>query len=68
MQLSELVARDARSYVELVVRLCEDDVYRSQIVKAIVQNRAVLWRDLAPVRALENFLCEVALPNGSLSN
>ena len=59
MELHELVAADARGYVDLAVRLCEDAPYRASIARRIAERQVTLWRDVTPVRALEDFLCAV---------
>jgi len=54
--LTELVARDEEAYVALAVRLCRDAGYRAQLAQRIADARSVLFDDLAPIRALEEFL------------
>ncbi len=56
MEIPELVAGNADQYIETVVRLCQDGAYRRDVVGRIVAQRPVLFRDLAPVQALEAFL------------
>jgi predicted O-linked N-acetylglucosamine transferase (SPINDLY family) len=56
MGLSELVARTEDEYVRLVVKLARDEGYRLQIRERIAELRGSLFGDLAPVRALEEFL------------
>ncbi len=57
--LDELVHGDADSYVESAVQLATDPSYRDRITTALVGNRSVLYRDTAPIRALENYLNEL---------
>ncbi len=60
MGMDELVARDARSYVDLAVRLGDDFAHRADVRGRIAARRNVLFGDLAPVRALEGFLAGLA--------
>jgi predicted O-linked N-acetylglucosamine transferase (SPINDLY family) len=59
MGLPELVAKTDEEYVELAVRLGKDADYRSHIRERILASRGVLFNDLTPVRALEEFLTKV---------
>jgi protein O-GlcNAc transferase len=52
MGLSELVAGSEEAYVDLAERITENDTYRARIDDA----RNILYRDRAPIRALEEFL------------
>ena len=56
--LDELVARSENEYIELAVRLSQDSGFREQMRNRIEQNRAVLFEDESPIRALEDFLIE----------
>jgi predicted O-linked N-acetylglucosamine transferase (SPINDLY family) len=56
MGLPELVAQSEEAYVELAVRLARDTEYREHIRSGIVASRHVLFEDMAPIRALEDFL------------
>jgi predicted O-linked N-acetylglucosamine transferase (SPINDLY family) len=56
MGLPELVAQSQEAYVELAVRLARDAEYREHIRGRIVASRHVLFEDMAPIRALEDFL------------
>jgi protein O-GlcNAc transferase len=56
MGLPELVAQSEEAYVELAVRLARDAEYREHIRSRIVASRHVLFEDMAPIRALEDFL------------
>jgi predicted O-linked N-acetylglucosamine transferase (SPINDLY family) len=60
--LGELVAASAEAYVALAVKLATDSGYREQIRARIEANRHILYDDLAPVRALEEFLVRVRRP------
>jgi predicted O-linked N-acetylglucosamine transferase (SPINDLY family) len=56
MGLSELVAQDEDQYVALAARLVRDRDYREEMRRRIEANRHLLFEDVAPVRALEDFL------------
>jgi len=58
--LPELVAASEEDYIALGVRLAEDAGYRQSIRERIEASRHVLFEDLAPIRALEEFLTGVA--------
>lgn len=60
MGLPELATESDADYIALAVRLGRDATYRAHIREQMVARRAVLFNDLAPVRALESFLAEVA--------
>jgi predicted O-linked N-acetylglucosamine transferase (SPINDLY family) len=60
MGLFELVAGSEEEYIALAVRLIEDGEYREHIRRRIEAERHVLLEDMAPIRALENFLAKVA--------
>jgi predicted O-linked N-acetylglucosamine transferase (SPINDLY family) len=47
-------------YISLAVKLIRDGEYRERTRKRIEAERHVLFEDIAPIRALENFLAEVA--------
>jgi predicted O-linked N-acetylglucosamine transferase (SPINDLY family) len=54
--LRELIAATEEDYVDLAVRLVRDRGYREALRRRIESGRHVLYRDAAPVRALEDFL------------
>ena len=58
--LQELVAESEQEYVQLVVRLNEDNAYRGRIRGLVEARRPVLFEDPAPIRGLEAFLSKVA--------
>jgi len=60
MVLQELVAGSEEEYISLAVELIRDGEYREHARKRIEAERHVLFEDMAPIRALENFLAEVA--------
>jgi len=60
MGLQELIAASEEDYVSLAVKLIRDGEYRERTRKRIEADRHVLFEDIAPIRALESFLAEVA--------
>jgi predicted O-linked N-acetylglucosamine transferase (SPINDLY family) len=60
MGLQELVAGSEEEYISLAVKLIRDGEYRERTRERIAAERHVLFEDMAPIRALENFLAEVA--------
>ena len=60
MSMPELIAKTDQEYIDLVVRLSQDKAYRDQISNNMIEKREVLYDDLAPIKALENFLVNKA--------
>ncbi|HEX9395651.1 MAG TPA: tetratricopeptide repeat protein [Burkholderiales bacterium] len=58
--LPELVAASEEDYIALAVRLARDGTYSEHIEQAMHEGSHRLFGDLAPVRALEDFLAGVA--------
>jgi predicted O-linked N-acetylglucosamine transferase (SPINDLY family) len=56
MGLSELVAASDESYVDLAERIARDGAHRERLRASIEGARQSLYRDVAPIRALEEFL------------
>ncbi|MBF0391794.1 MAG: hypothetical protein HQL38_03850 [Alphaproteobacteria bacterium] len=56
----DCVARDATHYVEIAVRLGADQAFRDRQRAVIAAGRNKLFRDRAPVEALEDFYRRVA--------
>jgi predicted O-linked N-acetylglucosamine transferase (SPINDLY family) len=56
MQLPDLIAADEEAWITMAVRLVQDTQYRRQVRQRIETARSVLFDDLAPIRALEEFL------------
>ena len=54
--LDELVATTDQTYVQIVVRLAKDADYRKQVSQRIKTNRHILFDDLSPIRAMEEFM------------
>lgn len=59
MGMLELIAQSNEDYVEIAARLASDRPYRDDIRRRMMRERSVLFNDLAPVRALEEFLDSV---------
>jgi protein O-GlcNAc transferase len=60
MGLNELVVRSDKEYVALAARLAQDGAYRESIRSRMRSSQDVLFGDVAPIRALEAFLAQVA--------
>lgn len=60
MGLDEYVCRNVDAYVDLAVRFAGDAQARQKMSDAIAARRSILYRDVAPIRALEEFLAEQA--------
>ena len=56
MGVTELIASNEEEYINLVVKLVQDNNYRKSVQDKIIANRAILFDDLEPIRALEEFL------------
>jgi predicted O-linked N-acetylglucosamine transferase (SPINDLY family) len=59
MGLEATIARSKEEYIQIAVGLGQDPAYRQQISQDIAHNRHKLYGDLAPVKALEDFLLQV---------
>ncbi|MBM3841183.1 MAG: tetratricopeptide repeat protein [Verrucomicrobia bacterium] len=57
--LDELIAGDVDEYVEIAVRLGRDANWRAMLGEKIRAQKMAVFNDLAPVRALENFVATV---------
>lgn len=60
MGLDALVAASKADYVVKALRLGSDPQYRQDISRQIAAHKHQLYGDLAPIRALEDFLWQVA--------
>jgi predicted O-linked N-acetylglucosamine transferase (SPINDLY family) len=58
--LPDLVASSEEDFVQKAVRLAKDTDKIRELRAKIAERRAKLFRDLAPVRALERCLIEAA--------
>ncbi len=56
MGLQELVATSDEGYISITIRLLQDDAYRQEIRDRIRVSRHLLFDDMAPIRAMENFM------------
>lgn len=54
--LSELITSSDNEYIDLVVRLAQDQEYHNEVEAKIIKNRLLLYEDTSVVRFLENFL------------
>jgi len=59
MGVDELVAASAEQYVGLAVRAALDPAFRESARRRVAAQRHLLFEDLAPIRALEEFLARV---------
>ncbi|MGF1588941.1 MAG: tetratricopeptide repeat protein [Pleurocapsa sp.] len=57
--VEEAIAQSKDEYIQIAVRLGQDASYRRHIAQQIALNKHKLYGDLAPVRALEDFLFQV---------
>ena len=60
MGLGDLVAASDEDYVSLAVRLAGDAAYREQTRRRMRSTRGVLFEDMAPIRAMEDFFAGLA--------
>jgi predicted O-linked N-acetylglucosamine transferase (SPINDLY family) len=56
IDLHELVAPSEVEYVDLAIRLVQDPDYSELVAERMAARRPVLFEDMAPIRALEEFL------------
>ncbi len=68
MGVTELITNNAEEYVNLVVKLVQDPEYRQAAQEKIVANRYILFDDLEPIKALEQFLVEAVKINTAQSS
>jgi len=54
--LLELIASDADGYVDLAIRLGQDEAYRQKMRQFINENKSKVFGDMAVVRDLEQFI------------
>ena len=59
MELEETIAHNKAEYIQIAVRLGRDLSYRQQISQQIALNKHKCYKDLEPVRALEDFLLKI---------
>ena len=58
MEIPELIAQTDDEYVELAVALASDRLFQDRMRAASIARRGILFDDIEPVRALEEFLLE----------
>ena len=58
MALDDLIAVDVDHYIALAVHLAQDAAARERVRERLRERRSVLYEDLEPVRALEEFLVQ----------
>lgn len=58
MGLQELIAPSEEEYIEQAVTLAQNAEFRHHVRERIAASRHVLFADVAPIRALEEFLVE----------
>jgi predicted O-linked N-acetylglucosamine transferase (SPINDLY family) len=63
MGVTELIVGSEQEYINLVVKLVQDREYRELIKGKMTANRPVLFNDLSPIRALEQFLIGQVKPS-----
>jgi protein O-GlcNAc transferase len=63
MGLPELVAGTEAEYANVVIRLVQEPEYRRRVREHIEASRHILFDDVAPIRALEEFLTRVTSPS-----
>lgn len=59
MGIDELVAASGEQYVELAVRAALDPAFRESVRHRLAAQHHLLFEDLAPIRALEDFVARV---------
>lgn len=62
MGLGGLIAESGEAYVALAVSLAQDSAFRARVKHRIEDASHLLLGDVAPIRALEEFLAKVARP------
>jgi predicted O-linked N-acetylglucosamine transferase (SPINDLY family) len=65
MGMTELITNNEEEYINLAVRLMQDREYRKGVQDKIIANRHILFDDITPVRALEQFLIECTNTNSA---
>ena len=59
MGMQELVANNEENYISIAVRLIQESAYHQSVQEEIEAGRQVLFDDIVPIRALEEFLEKV---------
>jgi predicted O-linked N-acetylglucosamine transferase (SPINDLY family) len=63
INLSELVSASKEEYISMAVKLSTDKRYRQSIKERMEQSRHLLFNDLEPIHALEDFITVVCRPS-----
>ena len=58
LSLDELIAESEEDYINKAVNLFYDQKLYSEVINKISKRRSLLYQDLKPVRALEDFLID----------
>jgi predicted O-linked N-acetylglucosamine transferase (SPINDLY family) len=61
IHLDELIANSQEMYIKIVQRLVNDSVYYQSVKTTIKNNVHFLYKDIAPIRTLENFFIKITL-------
>jgi len=56
MGMHDLVAKSNEQYIDLVIDLINNLEFRDKVVESMTSNRHILYQDMEPIRAIENFL------------
>ena len=59
MGVTETIAKNKDEYIQIAVRLGRDKNYRQQVARQMAIAKQLLYQDLQPVRALENFIFKI---------
>lgn len=59
--VTELIAESEIEYINIVVRLASDIKYQKIMANKIIECRAILYNDMEPVKALEDFLISACI-------
>lgn len=60
MGLDELVCLSVNDFINKVTQVCNDGQYKNSIKTQIATRKGILFEDLEPVKALNQFLLEIA--------
>lgn len=66
--IEETIASSKEDYIDLAVRLGKEGQYRQAISIKIAQNKSCLYQDLRPVKALEDWLLQLAGKQTEMAN
>lgn len=66
MGLQECITQTCEAYIDLIVKVAKDPQLRAHIRQKIINARGILFDDLSPIRAFEQFLITKCRPNSSV--